>query len=755
MSTTATDEHLHPPLLHVHRTPQEVACHAADLLEREVSDASSAGETLVVIVPTGSTPIPFYREVVSRWKAGRLDLSCVRLFNMDEYVGLPRGHEQSYHTFMQEHLYQHVVFEHTTNKKALDPDHVHIPAASQNREEALRIANEYRAQLEEAMSKASRTIVFGGIGREPAHIAFNDFTTEWLDERNEAKRLELAISSRTRVVQLDPRTREANARFFDHDVHAVPSYAISVGMAEFLAADRVVIMATDASKELAVHRTLSVQPSTRVPASLLRLCRGEFDMLVTSNAYHPAPGTLVYGLAALDTHAPAEVVSGESVKLVPGMIRVHVDDAKVGIVGHELPWDGEATRLKSLSSLAQHPDLDLLLVPEAHSARRWLEKAHSKKSIRLPPHILLYHTPESLHHDLNVFLPLEEEDLRAVGRAIDMHRSQGDRTAFSTFAIEKRKEFAQAVVADDSTHSLTLPPHVLGLEGLVVDRSVLQQQSKAAAAAAGRGAGDEKVEEQEDEDVAISLVGFEHLHISQDDLVVVVAPHQDDAEIGTAQLLRELHKHSVDTLVVNVTPGDRSKIRSEVIRGHPAIDEKEWDEYLTHDYLEPAEARVALRNQESKAAVGILNPEAKLEYLGIRFGSGGTNSDDPVAQAQVVTFLRSVFQAKSYGRLALVLPVIDDAHFTHRTVTSAFLTAKAQLEGEIPLHCLFYTTPWSFMRGLFCFHNDDNSQLSTAIAASELLGENGSAGNHLLEFLGNKATALSLWTPDTPSTCFC
>ena len=113
----------------------------------------------------------------------------------------------------------------------------------------------------------TRLVVIGGIGRNPAHIAFNDFTEELASLPVEEK-MNYALESKTRVVPLDDKTREANKRFFGNKIDLVPKYAVTIGFSEILHSDRVVIMATDESKRDSIKSIFAGKPSYTVPSSL-------------------------------------------------------------------------------------------------------------------------------------------------------------------------------------------------------------------------------------------------------------------------------------------------------------------------------------------------------------------------------------------------------------------------------------------------------------------------------------------------------
>ena len=185
--------------------------------------AARTDEPFVLGLPTGSTPLNTYAELVRMVKAGEISFKNVISFNMDEYAGLPVEHPESYHSFMFKNLFDHIDEPleniHILNGNAADP------AAE-------------CAAYERAIEQAGGIDLFlGGIG-EDGHIAFNEPFSP--------------LSSRTRLVTLTQDTREVNSRFFGGDPEAVPAQAMSVGVATVMDAREVVILAFGSKKARAL-----------------------------------------------------------------------------------------------------------------------------------------------------------------------------------------------------------------------------------------------------------------------------------------------------------------------------------------------------------------------------------------------------------------------------------------------------------------------------------------------------------------------
>lgn len=181
----------------------------------------------VLGLPTGSSPLGVYRILVEKYKAGLISFENVVTFNMDEYVGIPRDHPESYHSFMWKHFFSHV---------NVNPNNVHILNGNAPNLEAECV--EYENKIKRA---GGIDLFLGGIG-EDGHIAFNEPGS--------------SLASRTRVKTLAYDTILANSRFFDNDVEKVPRMALTVGVQTVLEAREVVIIIVGARKSLALQRCI-------------------------------------------------------------------------------------------------------------------------------------------------------------------------------------------------------------------------------------------------------------------------------------------------------------------------------------------------------------------------------------------------------------------------------------------------------------------------------------------------------------------
>ncbi|PGH18727.1 glucosamine-6-phosphate deaminase [Polytolypa hystricis UAMH7299] len=187
--------------------------------------APTAENPFVLGLPTGSSPEIIYRILVQRYKAGEVSFKNVVTFNMDEYVGIPREHPQSYHSYMYKHFFSHV---------DIPPSNINI--LNGNAPDPVQEC----ARYEEKITRAGGIKLFlGGVGSD-GHIAFNEPGS--------------SLDSRTRVKTLAYDTILANARFFDNDLSKVPHTALTVGIDTIMKAYEIVILCTGVHKALALQK---------------------------------------------------------------------------------------------------------------------------------------------------------------------------------------------------------------------------------------------------------------------------------------------------------------------------------------------------------------------------------------------------------------------------------------------------------------------------------------------------------------------
>jgi hypothetical protein len=168
-----------------------------------------------------------YKALVEAHKAGRVSFEHVVTFNMDEYVGIPEDHPQSYHSFMWTNFFSHI---------DIKKENVHILNGNASDLEAECAA--YEAKIE---AVGGIDLFLGGIGPD-GHIAFNEPGS--------------SLSSRTRIKTLTTDTIIANSRFFEGDINKVPKTALTVGVGTVMAAREVLILANGHGKARALQQAV-------------------------------------------------------------------------------------------------------------------------------------------------------------------------------------------------------------------------------------------------------------------------------------------------------------------------------------------------------------------------------------------------------------------------------------------------------------------------------------------------------------------
>ena len=200
------------------KTKEEASKIAADM----ITEAVRSNPKIVLGLATGSTPVPMYAEMAKAVKAKKVSYKTVRTWNLDEYVGLPGTHDQSYRYFMNKNLFEKIDIKlsntHVLNGLAKDPE---------------KECRAYEAQIKKAGGIDIQVLGIGSDG----HIAFNEPGT--------------SLKSRTGVVYLTPQTIKDNARFFK-SAKDVPTQALSMGVGTICEAKKVILLAFGKNKANAV-----------------------------------------------------------------------------------------------------------------------------------------------------------------------------------------------------------------------------------------------------------------------------------------------------------------------------------------------------------------------------------------------------------------------------------------------------------------------------------------------------------------------
>ena len=215
---------------------------AAYIKEKINAFAPMPKKPFVLGLPTGGTVVDMYANLRLFYKNRLLSFKNVPTFNMDEYVGLPLDHPQSYRSYMHCNLFDGTDFQ---------PENIHLLNGQ------AKDLNQECAQYEAAIAALGGIDLFlGGVGRN-GHIAFNEPGS--------------AFNTRTRLVDLTPSTIEANSRFFLNDPHRVPKQALSVGIGTVTDAKEVLFLASGEKKAEAVAHLAMPGKDLNWPITALKL----------------------------------------------------------------------------------------------------------------------------------------------------------------------------------------------------------------------------------------------------------------------------------------------------------------------------------------------------------------------------------------------------------------------------------------------------------------------------------------------------
>lgn len=221
----------------IKETYEEMSVEAANIIK----DAIHLKPNLVLGLATGSTPIGTYKELIRMYEAGEVDFSKMVTFNLDEYVGLPTTHAQSYHYFMHDNLFNHI---------NINPVNVHVPSG------IVKDFDSYCQWYEDEIDKVDGVdLQVLGIGSD-GHVGFNEPGS--------------SLASRTRVVTLTEETIDDNSRFFEKK-EDVPRFAITMGVGTIMEAGLCLLVANGEKKADPVATLVEGPITSQVTASALQM----------------------------------------------------------------------------------------------------------------------------------------------------------------------------------------------------------------------------------------------------------------------------------------------------------------------------------------------------------------------------------------------------------------------------------------------------------------------------------------------------
>jgi len=227
----------------IHDNYQALSKWVAYYIAKKIKDFNPTKEKPFVLgLPTGSSPLGTYQQLINLHKEGKISFKNVITFNMDEYVGLPEDHPQSYHYFMWNNLFSHI-----------DIPHENVNILNGNAKDLEKECEEYEKKIKEV---GGIHLFLGGIGPD-GHIAFNEPGS--------------SLTSRTRIKTLTYDTRVANSRFFDNDVNKVPKTALTVGVGTVMDAKEVLIIVNGYKKAYALKKVIEEGVNHMWTVSMLQL----------------------------------------------------------------------------------------------------------------------------------------------------------------------------------------------------------------------------------------------------------------------------------------------------------------------------------------------------------------------------------------------------------------------------------------------------------------------------------------------------
>ncbi len=215
---------------------EELSAKAFEVMKGVLDEKPNA----VLGLATGSSPIGLYKQMIRDHEENGTSYQNVITFNLDEYVGLPKEHPESYYSFMHRNLFDHI---------DVKEKNIHIP--SSQGDDLQKNCDDYNR----ALSEHQIDIQLLGIGSD-GHIGFNEPGTPF--------------DSVTHIAELKESTIRDNARFFDGDINQVPTKAITMGIANCMAAKKILLVANGKNKAQAIYDTVLGKVTEKCPASVLQ-----------------------------------------------------------------------------------------------------------------------------------------------------------------------------------------------------------------------------------------------------------------------------------------------------------------------------------------------------------------------------------------------------------------------------------------------------------------------------------------------------
>jgi glucosamine-6-phosphate deaminase len=268
---------------------RSVAKWSAIYIAKRINEVNRTRKRPFVLgLPTGSTPLGTYLELIKMYQEGKVSFENVITFKMEEYVNLPKDHPQSYHSFMWDNFFRHI---------DIKPENVNI--LNGNAPDLKAECSSYENKMKEV---GGIDLFMGGVGAD-GHIAFNEPGS--------------SLSSRTRDKALNQDTIVVNSRFFNNDINLVPKVALTVGVGTVMDAKEVLILVTGHNKARALHQAIEEGINHMWTISALQL--------------HPN------GMIVCDEDSTIELRVG-TYKYFKDIEKNYLDPASLLIDGNNLGW---------------------------------------------------------------------------------------------------------------------------------------------------------------------------------------------------------------------------------------------------------------------------------------------------------------------------------------------------------------------------------------------------------------------------------
>ena len=250
----------------IHDNYLQVSKWTAHYIAKRINEFNPTPEKPFVLgLPTGTSPIGTYTELIELVKEEKVSFQNVVTFNMDEYVGIPEDHPESYHFFMDKHLFNHI-----------DILRENINVLNGNAPDLEKECADYEAKI---VSLGGIKLFLGGIGPD-GHIAFNEPGS--------------SLTSKTRVKTLTYDTIIANSRFFGNDLSKVPKTALTVGVDTVMQSEEVVIIISGYNKARALQKVVEEGINHMWTVSILQLHQKGMIVCDEDSTYELKVGTVNY-----------------------------------------------------------------------------------------------------------------------------------------------------------------------------------------------------------------------------------------------------------------------------------------------------------------------------------------------------------------------------------------------------------------------------------------------------------------------------